>query len=164
MTCVRHTGAPSPLRSGPREHIEENAMRLFVAMTFCLAALGTGVLPAGAQGLSLTSDRPAYNVGDTPVFTITAKQDCLLTLVAINAHGTPTVLLPNRFQPDNLIKSDTSMQLPPRNAIFFYRLNACGTERIIATCTPPKGVEGRKREVAEISFTVSPPARSPETQ
>src|SRR6476661_8471100 len=45
--------------------------------------------------------RSDYRVNDLPVFSITPKEDCHLTLINVDASGESTVIFPNTFQQDN---------------------------------------------------------------
>ena len=40
-------------------------------------------------------------MNDLPVFSITPKEDCHLTLINVDASGESTVIFPNKFQQDN---------------------------------------------------------------
>jgi hypothetical protein len=148
-------------------------VRWIISTAFGLAALVATLASADtADVISLASDKSEYNVGDHPVFTVTAKQDCSLTLVAIDAEGSGTVLYPNGLQQNNRTKAGT----------FKYRLHQCGDERIFAICQAAQsGIDGithdfsrsvitpvlintfqrcvsaNKDVVAEIRFKVSPP-------
>ena len=85
--------------------------------------------------LSLTSDADFYRPGDGPVFTIASTRDCYLTLTNVDEKGEGTVLLPNRFQQDNLIRAGSPIQFPGANAPFQYRTKDKGVESIVAVCT-----------------------------
>jgi hypothetical protein len=147
-----------------------------------LAALTATPSPAGAQNIALTSDKSGYHVGDRPVFTVTAREDCFLTLVTIDAAGRGAVLFPNRFQRDNRIKANVASEIPGPDSAFAYRLHKTGNERIIAVCprslvniagiahdfsrnavTPVelgsfhKWASDNKNDVATLSFKVLPP-------
>lgn len=90
--------------------------------------------PARKEELALSSDADNYKVGDSPVFTVVAPQDCFLTLTDLDQKGTGTVLLPNAYQPDNHIKAGVPIQFPGPNAPFKFRMKDPGTETIVAVC------------------------------
>ena len=153
--------------------------QVLVALCLIMAA------PAFADAPSLSSDRPAYRVGDVPTFTVTAPSDCFLTLFAIGADGEAGVLLPNRFQPDNRIPAGEPVQIPGKGASFSDRLRRCGDERVFAICGAQdraiggiiplsaeplrlgvdvdrflQWVSQNSGEVAQITFPVSEPLRA----
>ncbi len=89
--------------------------------------------------LSLTSDKDSYNLGDTPVFTIVAPRDCFLTLTDIDERGEGTVLLPNSFQRDNLIRAGVPIRFPGDGAPFQFRMKDKGIETVTAVCAVQAG-------------------------
>lgn len=110
--------------------------------------------PIQANDLSLTSDKDAYEQGDTPAFTVVSPRDCFLTLTNVDDRGEGTVLLPNKFQRDNLIKAGTQVQFPAKDAPFQFRMKDKGTETVIAVCTEkPANVDGIRHDFARNSFT-----------
>lgn len=92
-----------------------------------------------SDDLSLTSDQDSYRLGDTPVFTIVAPRDCLLTLTDIDERGEGTVLLPNTFQRDNFIKAGVPVQFPGSGAPFQFRMKDKGIETVTAVCATQAG-------------------------
>lgn len=92
-----------------------------------------------SDDLSLTSDRDSYRLGDTPVFTVVAPRDCFLTLTDIDERGEGTVLLPNTFQRDNLIKAGVPIQFPGAGAPFQFRMKDKGIETVTAVCATQAG-------------------------
>jgi hypothetical protein len=89
--------------------------------------------------LSLTSDKDSYNLGDTPVFTIVAPRDCFLTLTDIDERGEGTVLLPNSFQQDNLLRAGVPIRFPGAGAPFQFRMKDKGIETVTAVCATQAG-------------------------
>lgn len=89
--------------------------------------------------LSLTSDKDSYNLGDTPLFTIVAPRDCFLTLTDIDERGEGTVLFPNSFQQDNLIKARVPIRFPGDSAPFRFRMKDKGIETVTAVCAVQAG-------------------------
>jgi len=107
--------------------------------------------------LSLTSDADFYRSGDGPVFTIASTRDCYLTLTNVDEKGEGTVLLPNRFQQDNLIRAGTPFQFPGANAPFQFRTKDKGVESIVAVCTVrPDDNDGIKHNFTRDAFTSVP--------
>ncbi len=111
--------------------------------------------PAHRSGLSITSDRNSYQRGDTPFFTIVSDKDCFLTLTNVDEKGAGTVLFPNKFQQDNRIRSNVSLQFPAADAPFQYRMKDKGFETVIGVCTEQaRDVDGIQHDFARSDFTV----------
>lgn len=107
-----------------------------------------------ADELSLTSDADFYRPGDGPIFTISSTRDCYLTLTNVDEKGEGTVLLPNRFQQDNLIRAGTPIQFPGSDAPFQYRTKDKGVESIVAVCTiRPEQADGIRHNFSREAFT-----------
>jgi hypothetical protein len=104
--------------------------------------------------LALTSDKSDYKVDDLPVFSITSKEDCHLTLINVDASGDGTVIFPNKFQQDNLLAAGKETQFPGKEAPFQFRLKDPGTETVIAVCNATgEQVDGIKHDFKKRSFT-----------
>lgn len=86
-------------------------------------------------GLWLWSERPIYNVGEAATFTIVPSADCYLTLISIDTREKATVLFPNDFQQDNLIRAGTPFTFPGETAPFQLRLKDKGRETVVARCS-----------------------------
>ena len=93
--------------------------------------------------LFLTSDKDSYKLGyklgDTPVFTIVAPRDCFLTLTDIDERGEGTVLFPNSFQRENLIRAGVPIRFPGDGAPFQFRMKDKGIETVTAVCAAQAG-------------------------
>ena len=101
--------------------------------------------------LALTSDKTAYKVNDLPVFSITSKEDCSLTLINVDSNGDGTVIFPNKFQQDNFLPAGKEAQFPSGDAPFQFRLKDPGT---IAICNAGgKRVDGIKHDFKKRGFT-----------
>lgn len=104
--------------------------------------------------LALTSDRTDYKVNDLPVFSITAKEDCHLTLINVDASGDGTVIFPNKFQQDNFLPAGKEVKFPGADAPFQFRLKDPGTETVIAICNATgKTADGIKHDFKKREFT-----------
>jgi hypothetical protein len=91
------------------------------------------------------------------VFTIASTRDCYLTLTNVDEKGEGTVLLPNRFQQDNLIRAGTPFQFPGVNAPFQFRTKDKGVESIVAVCTVrPSDNDGINHNFTREAFTSVP--------
>jgi hypothetical protein len=104
--------------------------------------------------LALTSDRSDYKVNDLPVFSITSKEDCHLTLINVDASGEGTVIFPNKFQQDNFLTAGKEVKFPGPDAPFQFRLKDPGTETVIAICNATgKTADGIKHDFKKRQFT-----------
>jgi hypothetical protein len=107
--------------------------------------------------LSLTSDKDSYSLGDTPVFTIVAPRDCFLTLTDIDERGEGTVLFPNRFQQDNLMRAGVPIRFPEAGAPFQFRMKDKGIETVTAVCAAQAGGGDRiQHDFGKNQFTPVP--------
>ena len=111
---------------------------------------------SAAEGLTLTSDKDGYVQGDSPIFIVTSAKDCFLTLTNVDEKGEGTVLLPNKFQPNNRIKAGQEVQFPGKGAPFAYRMKDKGVETVIAVCSEGAEADGIKHDFAKSSFTPVP--------
>ncbi len=84
--------------------------------------------------LSLFSTKTTYHQNELPVFIVQSDTDCHLTLVDVDDKGTGTVLFPNKFENDTLIKANQAFEYPRPDAPFQFRLKDIGTETVIALC------------------------------
>jgi hypothetical protein len=110
--------------------------------------------PMPSAELALFSDRDIYRRGDAPVFSVVAARDCFLTLTDVDQKGVGTVLFPNRFQQNNLIRAGVEVELPGDNASFKYRMKDRGLETVIAVCTERNtDVDGIKHDFSRAAFT-----------
>ena len=146
----------------PRDQFENNYREMALSITDQeeVKVAGSGDIsaakvarPVSNEGLSLTSDKDVYQVGDTPVFTVLAKRSCFLTLVNLDDKGTATVLLPNKFQPDNAVKAGQEIQFPGPKAPFVFKMQDKGSEQVIATCSESKDVDGIKNDFNKAPLT-----------
>ena len=85
-------------------------------------------LNKGANGI--------YNIGDVLSITASVDNDCWLTLLDIGSSGKITVLLPNRYQPDNHVKANTPIHVPAAISSYLIQVGGPpGTETIKALAT-----------------------------
>jgi hypothetical protein len=95
--------------------------------------------PAGSSAdrplsLSIWPSKTSYRVGDLATFRAHANRDCHLTLVGIDKDGQATVLFPNEFEPDNLIKGGQVRDIPGADALYQFRVEHRGRETLIGAC------------------------------
>ncbi len=96
-------------------------------------------------GLSLRLDPPRPIAGDLVTLTAEANADCYLTVISVDAKSKATVLFPNEFEPDPLLRAGESASVPNPEAPYQLRFKALGPETILARCStspkPPMGIE-----------------------
>lgn len=151
----------------PRDILEANFKEIIVQVSDnepidVGAAGGLQVAKVGGKSkeethdfdLALTSDRSDYKVDDIPVFTISSKEDCHLTLINVDVKGDGTVIFPNKFQEDNLLVAGKPTEIGGPNSKFKFRLKDPGTETVIAVCNANgKDVDGIKHDFKTRQFT-----------
>ena len=105
------------------------------------------------QTITLISDKIRYRANDLPVFTVKASSDCQLTLINVDTSGQATVIFPNKFQQDNLIKAKKEFQFPGPDAPFQFRLKDVGKEKLIAECAIKQNGERIQHNFEQQEFT-----------
>lgn len=104
--------------------------------------------------LILFSNKSEYNVKDLAVFTVKSKEQCHLTLINVDGKGKGTVIFPNKFQKDNLLKANKEIEFPGDSAPFQFRLKDKGEETVIAVCNAGgKTADGIKHDFKTRGFT-----------
>jgi hypothetical protein len=85
--------------------------------------------------LDVVRARGIYEVGDSLRVNVTTDRDCHLKLINIGSSGTVTVLFPNRFQQETLIKANETVIIPaPDSDVRFEVRPPAGVEEIVAIC------------------------------
>jgi len=85
-------------------------------------------------GLTLWSDKASYRRGDAAVFSAHTDRDCHLTLISVDARGRATILFPNDFDRDNLLKAGQAVRVPAADAPFQITLDRAGAEHVVGVC------------------------------
>ncbi|MGI9394042.1 MAG: DUF4384 domain-containing protein, partial [Boseongicola sp.] len=107
----------------------------------------------GDETITLISDKIRYRVNDLPVFTVKASSDCQLTLINVDASGRATVIFPNKYQQDNVLKAKKEFQFPGSDAPFQFRLKDTGKEKLIAECAIKQDEERIQHNFEQQEFT-----------
>ena len=89
---------------------------------------------SGKFELQIYANTPTAHIGSPTSFTVQSSKDCYLTIVDIDEAKKGTVLLPNKFEQDNLIKGGQNYVFPPDGASYKYNFETHGTETVIALC------------------------------
>ncbi len=113
------------------------------------------LLPPPAPGtLRLWPDKISYNRDDRIILNVSAGQPCYLTLINIDKTGHASVLFPNEFSRDNLLKADEVKRLPAADALYYFSLQHLGTESFVAICEAGEPVPaGIKPDFTHMNFT-----------
>lgn len=91
--------------------------------------------PATAFSLRVSTDQPAYRIGQAIQVFVTSDRTCSLTLLDVGSSGNVSVLFPNRRQSNNLIQAGQTLVLPgPMHPNRFTLGGPPGQERLIAVC------------------------------
>ena len=92
------------------------------------------------------NNQEAYQIGEKITFSISAEEDCYLTLLDINPEGKITVIFPNKYEKNNLIHAGTkNFQIPDpkrKNLLKTYEFKVQpphGEERIKAIASLDSG-------------------------
>lgn len=110
--------------------------------------------PLAPGTLQLWPDKISYNRDDRIVLNVRAGRACYLTLINIDSAGHGTVLFPNEFTRDNLIKANEVKRLPAADALFYFRLQQAGTESFVAICEEGEQVPaGMRPDFTRMNFT-----------
>ena len=163
-TLVRRLAQKSAV---PRDQFEANYIELAKAITdqeeikvagaAVAAAAKTEIAKvAKSTDLALSAERAGYRQNEFLVLSALSPQDCFLTVTSVDEKGVGTVLFPNKFVPDNRIKANVELQLPPKGAGFTYRLLDKGSETVTAVCSDTKDGDGIKHDFAKEALTVVP--------
>ncbi len=107
-----------------------------------------------AKTLQLWPDRISYARNNRIVLNVVSPRACHLTLVNVDQQGRSTVLFPNQFTRDNLVKPGKVTRIPAADALYFFRLQQPGTEQFIAICEDSQPVPaGITPNLTHMNFT-----------
>lgn len=88
--------------------------------------------------LSLWANKAAYRVGEALVLFAQPGEDCRLTVIGVDREGAGTVLYPNGFVRDNLVKGGSRVRVPAHDAPYALRFGDAGRETFIGICAYPE--------------------------
>ena len=78
----------------------------------------------------LQTDKPTYNIDDYLTLRLMSKEDCYITVLNWDKNGKLSVLLPNKFEPNNLLIKGRMYTFPTRQSDFDFHLpGPAGRER-----------------------------------
>ena len=110
---------------------------------------------AGPLEIALWSDRAVYKAGELASFSVTASDECHLTLVGIDRGGRAVVLFPSEFEPNNALARGRVLTIPAADAPYKFRFKEKGRETIVATCSKThKAPPGVHHDYDRLRFTV----------
>ena len=99
-------------------------------------------------------DQISYRSGQPLVLTVRADRPCHLTVINIDNERRATVLFPNEFNRNNLLKADVEMRIPPSDAPYKLLLKQPGAETFVAICEDGEPVPaGIKPDLIHQNFT-----------
>jgi hypothetical protein len=85
--------------------------------------------------LAIYPNETEFKVGSELTFSVRAELDCYLTLINVDEKDRTTVLFPNRFNSDNLIKAGQTYRVPGDEISGFKLIfGDAGKERVIGKC------------------------------
>ncbi|MCB1505190.1 MAG: DUF4384 domain-containing protein [Hyphomicrobiaceae bacterium] len=104
--------------------------------------------------LQMWPDQISYRSGQPLVLTVRADRPCHLTVINIDNERRATVLFPNEFNRNNLLKADVEMRIPPSDAPYKLLLKQPGAETFVAICEDGEPVPaGIKPDLIHQNFT-----------
>ena len=104
--------------------------------------------------LQMWPDRISYSRDERITLHVRTGRTCHLTLVNIDHAGHATVLFPNEFARDNLIRAGETMRLPAADALYYFRLQQPGSETFVAICEEGEPVPaGMRPNFTHLNFT-----------
>lgn len=110
--------------------------------------------PPGPGTLQLWPDRISYARDERVVLHVRTGHTCHLTLVNVDHAGKATVLFPNEFARDNLVKAGETRRLPAVDALYYFRLQHPGSETFVAICEEGEPVPaGVRPDLTHLNFT-----------
>ncbi len=99
----------------------------------------------GRIALEIWADKPRAAIGEIIAVTARSNTDCYLTLINVDAGGSATVVFPNDFEADNLLRANQPMRIPGEDAPYQLKRKEAGRELLLAQCStspaPPTGIE-----------------------
>ncbi|MBA4173233.1 MAG: hypothetical protein C0511_11435 [Hyphomicrobium sp.] len=105
--------------------------------------------------LSLWSDNATYRSGQLMSVFATPSADCYLTVIGVDSGGKATVLFPNDFDQDNLVRGGRVHRIPALNGPYQLRLRDKGPETLVGICdTTNKAPDGVTHDFERQRFTV----------
>ena len=134
------------LRQGVLARSEANTVLATLNAKAAAQADQAGSPPApNALKLALWTDQVVYTPGELMTVYAQPSAPCHLTLISLNGAGKATVLFPSEFDPDNLVRPETTLSVPDEKAHYQFRLKEAGRETIIGQCQTvakfPAGIE-----------------------
>lgn len=123
-----------------------------LATTASLGSAAPGVIPGHGhvdeRSQLLRLDLWAETRGGeraTVILRARATRDCHLTIINVESNGKATVLFPNEFDRDNLLKAQTELALPGKAASYAFALKPGVREHFVGICEVgepvPAGIE-----------------------
>ncbi|MBI5745991.1 MAG: DUF4384 domain-containing protein [Nitrospirae bacterium] len=127
---INRDGVPLKDLPGAREKAGESSYDLTLDSLLNIEREGQSF------NLKVWTDKGEYQIGDTMTFYFRSDRDCYVTLIDIGTSGRVTILFPNAFHKDNLIRAGTTYTIPDDSYGFKVNVDGpVGLERIKAIAT-----------------------------
>jgi len=107
-----------------------------------------------AHVLVAVPDKKRYRTGDLMSLSVQSTHPCHLTVINVSKSGKATVLLPNDYDPSQLLEPRRTMQFPGNSTSYQFRLAEPGIERIVALCNERASTaDGFGHDFERLKFT-----------
>lgn len=143
---LHRTEVPPPLSNIPSD--SNNLFELnFEDATATLHAIKKPV----KMTLHISPSKKSYQLGELMSIKIISNKSCYLTLVDIGTSGMTNILIPNKYQPTNLLKAGQVFNVP-NNKFDLKIVGKKGKEKIWGICT----IENRPVFQKNYNFSLHP--------
>ncbi len=142
---------------------------IMTALHGCYAPAPTNGGGGGGGGVSqqpfsikVSVAKTQYAVGEKIIISVSATQDCYLTLYDISTIGEVTQIFPNQYATDNFIQGGHTYPIPDQEDNFDFEITGPGgMERVRGVCTieDVNLVEGGKIDSSGTFPTISQESR-----
>lgn len=103
-----------------------------------------------------------YRPGDTAELSVSSNQDCYLILLNVGSDGSMTLLYPNQFYKDNLVKKGQTVRIPPPGSTFVYRINPPGGQEMVKAIATKEYIDPWGLDLQNLSGTFKSLEGSPD--
>jgi mono/diheme cytochrome c family protein len=90
--------------------------------------------PISEFKLALHANTGHAKVGEVVSFNVQATKDCYLSLINVSGKDEGTLIFPNKFSQDNLIRAGQAFNFPSDKDGYDFKFEDRGTETVIALC------------------------------
>lgn len=109
------------------------------------------------EPLIIQSNKKVYAKGEKLKLSVTARQNCRLTLLNVDDKGKSCLLFPNKYLADETLKAGKTFVFPPKGSM---RVEEAGEETFIAMCNAsPEAKAAAQRTATQINCSKGPSDR-----